>query len=155
MGSELHEGPAAAVPRRSERVTDRVRAAARWVAASFNSTAVACDVHEVDMEALHQPHVPSAPTLARRILAPCPVDTTMIEPVEPLLLRPPVEPVGPVLQQSTQVVKVSVLRPRPPRRRIGPARASNALPQIVENCVGHRDGERLTVGGDGLDLAGL
>src|SRR4051794_2099643 len=68
---------------------------------------------------------------------------TMIETVEPLLLRPPVEPVGPVLQQSTQVVKINALRPRPPRRRIGPARASNALPQVVENCVGHRDDERL------------
>src|SRR5215207_2567037 len=68
---------------------------------------------------------------------------SMIETVEPLLLRPPVEPVGPVLQQSTKVVKVNALRPRPPRRRIGPARASNALPQIVENCVGHRHDERL------------
>src|SRR3954453_3335355 len=71
------------------------------------------------------------------------IGLTMIETVEPLLLRPPVEPVGPVLQQSTQVVEISALRPRPPRRRIGPARASNALPQIVENAVGHRDDERL------------
>src|SRR3954453_22455597 len=71
------------------------------------------------------------------------IGRTMIETVEPLLLLPPVEPVGPVLQQSTQVVKISALPPRPPGRRIGPARASNALPQVVENCVGHRDDERL------------
>ena len=68
---------------------------------------------------------------------------TVIETVEPPLLPPPVEPVGPVRQQVTKVFKVSALRPRPPRRRIGPTRAPNALPQILENRIGHLDNERL------------
>jgi hypothetical protein len=71
------------------------------------------------------------------------VGDTVLETVEPPLLAPPVEPVGPVLEQVTKVVQVNALRPWFPRRRVRPARVSNALPQILDNRVRDLDSERI------------
>ena len=70
---------------------------------------------------------------------PVDVGQAVFEPVEPPLPGTPVEPVGPVLEQSSEVVQVDALRPRLSRRRIGPARAPDPLAQVVEHGVRHRD----------------
>lgn len=60
---------------------------------------------------------------------------TVLESVEPPLLAPPVEPVDPVLEQTTQVIEVNALCPWFARRGVGPAGAANALLQILDNRV--------------------
>src|SRR5262245_2699586 len=56
--------------------------------------------------------------------------TKVLERVQPALLRPPVEAVGPVAEQALQVLEVGSLRPRGARRVIRPARVTDPRSQV-------------------------
>src|SRR5499426_4723831 len=56
--------------------------------------------------------------------------TKVLERVQPALLRPPVEAVGPVAKKALQVLEVGPLRPCGARRLIRPARVTDPRSQV-------------------------
>ena len=54
----------------------------------------------------------------------------VLERVQPALLRPPVEAVGPVAQQALQVLEVGALLPGRARNLTGPPRIEDARSQV-------------------------
>jgi hypothetical protein len=65
------------------------------------------------------------------------------ERVQPTLLRAPVELVGPVGKQPTEVVEVGALAPGITRCRVGPARVADPRLHIGEDVVLDANRERL------------
>src|SRR5262245_37816406 len=71
------------------------------------------------------------------------VDKHVSVTVEAVLLPPPVESVGPVREQFLQVAELGALGPARAGDLVRPAGRPDPRPQIVEDRVLDRDGERL------------
>src|SRR5690348_2320122 len=69
--------------------------------------------------------------------------TVVREPVKLPLGRPPVEPAGPVTEQSVQPVPVGALRPWLTGRGLRQPGAADPGPQIIEHTRVHGHRERL------------
>ncbi len=69
--------------------------------------------------------------------------TIVMKTIEPSLLGPPVEAVGPVGAQIAQVLRIRPVIPARLLELIGPARMAKARLQVVEHVLGHLDLVRL------------
>jgi hypothetical protein len=67
----------------------------------------------------------------------------VVQPVETVLLRPPVEALEPVTHQLAEVGEVGSLLPAGLRRRARPPRPRESLAQVLEVLVGDVNVERL------------
>jgi hypothetical protein len=76
---------------------------------------------------------------------PLELDPVLVEGVELRFLRPPVEPVAPVLDEALHVGEIGAQAPVGAGHLVGKAGAREALPEILEDLVG--DVEREGLGG--------